>query len=352
MDINLMEECPCGTGRMYKRCCLRQKQASSNPFSEKVGASVLPGGAMMDYVSTKLLDRIDEAKEIPEEIRAFFQDTTGTPSQVREQSTEQIIEMLAEMGVNFDKEQFLAKCQTYRNAWTIGVEWQDSLRPDAELMAHQTLGVVATILWERLCPQRPCLEMLADIMDLSYELDQEGQLEIFERGWSAILEHAQPEMRTPFHFDLIFQGLIGVQTWAQYLVGSYMEYGLDEHEPARRGLKVARAFPMLFPDTDSELLAWFGQSEARLMALLGDQDGAEQRLANLLEAHPDFCDLYFCQALLLTVDRRRNKREPDFERAKAGVERVRETTRDAVISIDADETIKEMAEAHAHGFLG
>jgi len=351
MGISLIEECPCGTGRMYKRCCLRQKQPSSNPYSEELGASELPGGAMMDYVSSSLIDRIDEVEDMPEEIRAFMKET-WTPSQVREMSTEQIIEKLAEMGVEFDEEKFLAKCRIYRNASTIGVDWQDSLLLDAELMANQILSVIASILWERLCPERPSLEMLSDIIDQSYNLENEELFENFERGWRTILEHAKPQMKRPLDFDRVFQGLIGVQTWAQYQISSYMEYGMDDQEKARRGLLVARDFPKLFPEADSELLAWFGQAEARLMAFLGNQDGAEQLLAKLLEAHPDYCDLNFCQALLLTVDRRRNEREPDFERARAGVVRVRDTTRDAVISIDADETIKEMEEAHAHGFLG
>ena len=149
-------------------------------------------------------------------------------------------------------------------------------------------------------------------------------------------------MKRPQDFDMLFRGFMPLQVWLRHMMETLLLESTDNAEVAAKGADIARQFLELFPQSEPEILVWFRRHQAQFTALTGQCEEAEAMLAEMTEDND--WDAYFALAEVLTSIREKVGLQPDYERALTLLGHVSENCGDAVVSIDADDTIAELKE--------
>ena len=208
--IGRNERCPCGSGKKYKKCCLgRAEEACASATREldgDVGCVVAPtarvefrAGELSGYVLARALEEPRMWGRIPAADRKALASCT-TASRVSPISTAHIVAILGALGVHVDEGRFRLETRGLTRAWALGQAWLASLgrlparRADLPLPGSAelecSLGLCAVELWRRWMPDRPCAEMIGDLVDEGYLELEEGRraaaVERWHRAWLAL----------------------------------------------------------------------------------------------------------------------------------------------------------------------
>jgi len=204
--IGRNERCPCGSGKKYKKCCLgRAEEACASATRELDVATVEqikegPGfraGELRGYVLARALEEPRMWGRMSAADRAALASCT-TPGRVSPISTAHIVAMLDTMGIHVDEGRLRRSARGVTRAWDLGLSWLARLKrlPPADLPLPRSaelecfLGLCAVELWRRLMPDRPCAEMLGDLVDEGYTELEEGRrdaaIERWHRAWQAL----------------------------------------------------------------------------------------------------------------------------------------------------------------------
>jgi arginyl-tRNA synthetase len=138
--INRNEPCPCGSGKKYKHYCLKKKKdATSNESSQNT---------KRPFISRLTIARVvEDAKEDPELMKKYGERSNELypetdfeefllrlwdREKVRKMSTEEIIDKLRSMNVEFDKTRFKEQTQSYISATRLADDCYYTQAFDAE----------------------------------------------------------------------------------------------------------------------------------------------------------------------------------------------------------------------------
>jgi hypothetical protein len=123
-EIKRNDSCPCGSGKKYKKCCIGEY---------------------------KFDDESKQSHWVKEEVEEF--------------STAKIIFKLIDLGVEFNKEEFLQDTRNYYSAQEISEKWFQKFVIRAKGFDEEFLWLSAWVLWRRLAPEdRICTEDIDDMM--------------------------------------------------------------------------------------------------------------------------------------------------------------------------------------------
>ena len=313
--------CACGSGRKYKRCCLRDEaglRAVAARFADEGRAEQARWDAA---VAEELVEqwRVESAPLENDEprfpgvhpyldaTRAFRLEPTseqereeqegpGSPAWLRGQSTGELGELLAEYGVRDGLGRFEELSRDAWFAFDVAERWMaDGTQGSA---SHQ-LGLIAVELWRRRRPDEPCFELLFERMEEGYDvLEDDDVLEASEQqvmaaceAWWAVWEGLAPRLAGEV-VDLwdaheVFPSFRVMQDWWWDLSTALEVASEAQPEWTACAFDFHRDTLELLPAEEPSLLARCWDAASVLHIQSGDKVEAERFLRRGIELYPE-----------------------------------------------------------------
>ena len=317
--IGRNDDCPCGSGKKYKKCCLRK--GADNPFATPIPEATSPEDFVArlaaENAEWELASKLQHSRftldaaraiaggrEVPGMdfhpwVMARLRDLTGigpgkrpplhTIAGVREMDTEALFALLERVGVSLDGEGYRGLTSDWISAWELSEDWP--ARSDDE---RELLGLVSCELWRRLQHDPPSLEMLDEWMQEGFaaveDKDPERACEIWIRIWEMLLEQLPSEIRSMTEADEVFPGLESLRNWMG-------EFEIELHNASLRDPALARRAIELYLRLGERFTE--GQESRRLLLqraefhyMLGEFDLGEAVLLGMIDEDPDDAAAY------------------------------------------------------------
>jgi hypothetical protein len=167
--IGRNDPCPCGSGRKYKKCCLRTGRIprDMNEFTWTPEQMTVNRLSLM-RCGEWLQDNPAFLDELAERLKAVAPHTDlkghinklWDSRKVERMATEDILLKLASMGVAVDARTFVNLAKGYVSAIQMAEEQFYTRDVVCDHYDDDFIWVAACELWRRLLPDRPCIEML------------------------------------------------------------------------------------------------------------------------------------------------------------------------------------------------
>lgn len=316
MSINRNEKCPCGSGLKYKKCCLGKESikpqvpVSSHPMKSYQGSSRNGGINIRPYTIAKF---VDEEIALHGTKKASPTKIIWTPTKVRALTTEEIVRKIESAGITFDEAAFLTECKKQKSAWQASNIWIKVARPNLSPEMDDFLGLAACILWERLNAPHVSYEMLDDLMQAGYKLqdnNEKAACDIWWKVWNTckenILHHSIPINEA----DDEFSGTQSLSNWCQDFSIELLNASRDDREYAKRGVAFCSEYLSYFGDDKKNHS--FVSDMAEMYALSGDQEKGESLMREFIEKHPSLARGYVMLVNVMSL-RKHNGRDVSIE---------------------------------------
>ncbi len=304
------EQCPCGSGKKYKKCCLgkqeelaqreievttleRRRQELERETARLRAKTVALGeehARRKDEVTALLknlspyaaLKHMEKWKETPEDRTA--------PSDVADMSVEEIQTQVGNMGIDASRGAFLKLTEGRFSAWSISEDWERQASLPLAPRARDFLGLAACELWKRFCADRPSTEMLDDWIELGYDLSEQGKhTEACDRwleAWAVVRGRLKPEMRTAEQASTVFQGSAAIRSWLSDLDEEVYSLAFDDKRYAVRGADALAEILAAFPDEDEDFKIDLAGDRGELLFLAGRPQQGSRVLLDLIRDFP------------------------------------------------------------------
>ncbi|HXL05085.1 MAG TPA: SEC-C metal-binding domain-containing protein [Bacillota bacterium] len=262
--IGRNEPCPCGSGKKYKKCCLN----NPNPIS----------------LYLQSLWSYEEADEM---------------------STDEIIQLLDDFGIPFEKDTFLQDIEEYFFAEQISENWFRIFDVTAKGRDEDFPWLAAWVLWERLAPAQnmPAEKMNRLINEgdqYSLANDPMKACDIWLEVWKAIKYKCKPEFKYLNDLDQQYRTLFFISNLCQDLELEFHNAGLRDKAYFKKRIDYCREFLTLFPDEKELITHNMRRAIADSYASLGDYEQAESEFKKLVQTYPNspwgyiaWGDIYF-----------------------------------------------------------
>lgn len=328
--IGRNDPCPCGSGKKYKHCCLKnKKQTTANQSSQK--AERYP-------ISRLTIARVvEDAKEDPELMKKYGERSNESHPEtdfeefllrlwdrekVRKMSTEEIIDKLRSMNVEFDKTRFKEQTQNYISASRLADDRYYTQAFDAEGPDEDFIWLAILELWKRLSPEQINIEMIDDAMQDGYELIGEGDcveaVNEWVAAWDMIRAIVPPHIKSVWDADQFLPEPLtqSIYNWCQDFEMELHNAGTDDESYFMKRIEYCREFCDIFPDTRELILHNMYRAEAEAYLALGDAETAEKLFKELVEKFPDNIWGYVGWGDMYCFGRYSEKIPPDYDRAE------------------------------------
>lgn len=276
-------QCPCGSGKKYKKCCL------------------------------------NKAHEHPTPSHRVMRATHWSLPEIRACSTEQIIKRLRNFGVDFREEQFLQDVHTYYSACDLAAHWKEIYPIKAEGLDVDFIWMAAIVLWERLAAHLVNAEQLGEMIQEGYNLLEESRdreactrwLEV----WEHLKRHVSPEMKSIEEAEKVNRGLQSFSNWCQDLEMELGNTGLAAPSFYEKRIIYCQEFCALFPATDSIIIHNMKRAVAESYFALGMIEQGEQAFADLIVEFPHNAFSYIGWGDMYWLFRMKEGEPPNYEKA-------------------------------------
>jgi len=308
--IGRNDDCPCGSGKKYKRCCA--KKGGANPFArsmlepqksrhlteraaafemaKKLHHSCFTPEAALAITRGEKVPGMDFHPWVLARLRDLTKVGTGnrppahTISSVRAMGTGVLFELLSQAGVVLDAEGYRAVTVGHCSAWELSESWTARSTDEREL-----LGLVSCELWCRLQREPPSLEMLDLWMQEGYEAlddrDPEHACLVWIRVWELLLERLPTDVRSIAEADAVFPALNPIKNWMGEFEIELHNVALRDEETARQALDLFQRLEQRFADGPELYRLRLQRSEFHYM--LGELAEGEALLCSLIDEDPD-----------------------------------------------------------------
>ena len=290
------QACPCGSGKKFKRCCLKQRGQEAAPASRPpIRITDPPAGFEgSPYLLAKSWQRSARFARMQREEPARAA-TFWTPDRIGALDTEEILERLMQLGIEVIREDFAARAEASATAiaWRLSEPWRAVLerRGALEHQDDRFLSLIACELWKRWCPHRPSREMLDDWMQEGYDLASAGEgtaaCERWWPVWEAIRDRLEPQMGTCTQAQAVCGGTHFIFNWIQDLAWELHGAARDQPRFAALGEQLCREVIEQFTAEEGNFELNFRADLGEFMFLAGRDEEGEAVFAALIEEHPD-----------------------------------------------------------------
>jgi len=261
--IGRNDPCPCGSGKKYKKCCMG-----------KIDEDILLG-----------------KNEIMENTKRFFDDFWNY-DMVNEMETEEILEILKEIGIDFDKESFIKTADKTITGEAIANSWYNNFNVTAEGADEDFPIIAAMVLWERLVPY-PNLsaDQMDDMIEKAYIYSSENKsletCDICFKVWDGIKYRIKPEYRNIKPLDEMYKSWFYVSNFCQELESDLHNAGLIDNTYFDKRINYCREFLEYFPDEKELITHNMRRAICESYAYLKDYKTAESECKKLVDDYPD-----------------------------------------------------------------
>ena len=272
------------------------------------------------------------------------------PDDLRELSTDEIIQWLRHFGIKIDQAQFQETVQQFHSAVTLAEHWRATYSVTVAGYDEDFPWMAAMILWERLAPDQPSSEQLDRMMQEGYDHKQDGQIAEACQLWLDVWEHLQErftdDMATIRAADrTAFSGTQALYNWCQDLETALANAGRDDPEFHKRRIKYCREFCAEFPETKTLILGNMRRAVAESLIELGRISDGEAEFEALTNDHPEYSWGYVAWGDIYRGDTGRYDHVPaDHERAARLYRKALDKTRDGHALEAAQARLTELTE--------
>lgn len=212
--------------------------------------------------------------------------------EVKKQNTNEIIQELQEMGIDFDKEIFLNKVHKFYSTEDLTDDWIEKYGPIGSARDKDFIYIAFRILWERLAPEVINSEQIEDMMMKGYDLVQgnkkqrEEGLNIWLEVWNHLKDRFKPKMRSIEEAEAVFLGLQSLFNWTQDLAMELFMAGGQDIKFYEKCIDTCNKLLTLFPRSHK----YFIQNIMRILAesyfALGKIEKGEKAFEELIAKYP------------------------------------------------------------------
>lgn len=319
MSVGRNDKCPCGSGLKYKKCCLQKESAvpqvstSSQGRNQDRSSSQFGGINLRAYTIAKFAEDETVLRKLN---KAGTNRFIWTPKKVRALSTEEIIKKIESVGIFFNEPAFLAECKKHKVAWHVSDLWMKDVGQNVNAEMDDFLGLAACILWERLNAPHVSYEMLDDMMQEGYRIndeDEKSACDVWWKVWSIYKDLIIHRPMSIKEIDAKFNGTQSLFNWCQDFKMELLNAALKDREYAKLGITFCTEFLDYFSNEDDELLLHSFMSDmAEMYALSGDQDKGESLMREFIEKYPNLARGYVTLAWIIRY-RKRNSGDESIE---------------------------------------
>lgn len=281
MKIGRNDPCPCGSGKKYKRCCLESSDVRS--IREIQPELVSRGLDVHPYVVARMAESTRGVRD--PRLRGKMEQmlrTTWTIGRVAAMTTEAIVEQLRQIGVQPDRERFLALAASHWSACEVADIWF-ARDPGTGRGKDEDFKLLAACeLWKRWIPDRPSMEMLDDWMQEGYALmEARRPNDVCERWWKVwevLRSRFTPQMTTCEATRPLFNGMQCLFNWSQDFEMELGNAALQDPHWLEVGMRYLREFLDQFTEEDKHLRGNLERSLAELLMQAGEREEAQRIL--------------------------------------------------------------------------
>lgn len=330
LKISRNDPCPCGSGKKYKHCCLKKKkgtisnessQNAKRPFISRLTIARFAEDAREDpELMKKYSDRSHESRpelDFGESLKRLWD-----RKKLRKMSTEEIIDKLRSMNVDFDKTRFKEQTRSYISASRLADDCYSARDFGVEKPDEDFVWLAIIELWKRLSPEQINIEMVDDSMQDGYKLIENGNctegVKEWVTAWDMIRAIVPTHIKSVWDADQFLPEPLtqSIYNWSQDFEMQLHNAGIDDESYFTKRIEYCHEFRDIFPDTDESILHSTYRAEAESYLALGDVETAEKLFKELVEEFPDNIWGYVGWGDMYCFGRYSEKIPPDYDRAE------------------------------------
>lgn len=237
MSTSRNEPCPCGSGRKYKKCCMK-KDIEETKFAQQ-GPS--PHTLCRMFDDPKFRDEHLSGKALERAIDSW------TPRKVQALTEEEILAELERIGFPLDRDKFEATTHDVDFGWDLS----EKLRPSSLWLSAKDddfPGLAAVELWKRWFPDRPCIEAIDDWIHDGYETQNEHErLDHWLKAWGEIKKRIPQNVTTVAGVNQVLHSPIELKEWLAELQILLHDMVINKECNPDIGIQVSNDMLRLFP---------------------------------------------------------------------------------------------------------
>ncbi len=305
MNVGRNDQCPCGSGKKFKKCCIHSfsEAKPAAPLTSENSRSLNSGRI---GISAYTIAKFAEDKSLMKMVNSVARGgrVLWTPSKIRALSTEEIVQKIESVGIKFDETCFLNECQKHKYAWRVSEMWLRQIKEKISMDMDDFLGLASCILWERFNSPKYSYEMLDDLMQEGYAFsnkEPQKACDIWWKAWDIFKKQIIQNSTTADEVDAEFSGTQCFSNWCQDFRTALLNSSIKNREYAKLGVTYCSEFLEIFGVEDDKLfIDSFIGDIAEMYALSGDQDKGERLMRELIENEPQSAKGYAVLAQIIS----------------------------------------------------
>jgi len=211
--------------------------------------------------------------------------------EIRELSTDKIIEKLHDFGIPITPEKFLEDVHSAYGGLDIAKRWRKDYTITAEHLDLDFPRMAAIVLWERLAPDVMSNEKLDDLINQGYDLLEYNHNEakaclIWLEVWEHLKQRVEPDVKSIEVVAQHFNDTFEFYNWCQDLELYLGDIALENSQYYYPRITYCREFCQRFPETEEEILVNMKRAEAESHFFLGNIEAGEKLFQELVNQFP------------------------------------------------------------------
>jgi len=252
MKIEKNDLCPCGSGMNYRYCCLADKE--------------------------------------PE-------DFAWHRNNVEQYSTERIISILQEMGVNIDQEDFQSKTQKFNSVSEMVDKWVTDYKTDSKEYNHDFHKFAIRVLWDRFDEDKQFQDKIQQKIEEGRQFaENNNYIENCDK-WLEAWEDLKPYLKSKEYQDIreLDRELDTSSyffNWCQELEMNLYEAGEQNQDYFEKRKQYCQEFLDILPESSDMIVKYMKKAEAISMFKLGQVETGNEKFQQLVDEYPGWVDSY------------------------------------------------------------
>lgn len=230
------------------------------------------------------------------ELDPWNPDNKWHPAEVRELSSDEITDRLAERGIYTERDQFRRRAERSGSVDALADSWMDDDWVTAEGYERDFIWMAGLVLWDRWAADVDRTERVAELATEAVELEQEGELlASYERSYEAWEEFER--VTDPDAISLqaavdAWDGPIDVVELCQVLAHPSYNDAWGDPDRAELRLEFCRGLLDRYPAMAVPVHRLLRLGEAESLFVLGRPDEADEVYESLVESDPTDAHIY------------------------------------------------------------
>ena len=220
-----------------------------------------------------------------------FSDEMWELGDVRELTTPEIRDNLAELGIEATESSFRDRATDLSAATALADQWEDEYGVEVTGYDHDFLWMAAQVLWERWTPDIPNEERIYDFYREGRDLFENGEdaegCQRWLTAWEFIAAVTSDDITSVERADERLPTFLSLDYFLRTLSANLETVAETDPSYHERRIEFCRDVCDRFPDTDDELLVDLRHALVDSLDALGRDEKGTAELESLIEEYPD-----------------------------------------------------------------